>query len=54
MNISDIIVLVENRLRYLESNRVTAISYGDAVQINILDKEIFNTQQTLEKLKILL
>lgn len=53
MNITDLIKLVENRVRYLEQARQSAWDSGDVSGVATADTQLAETRQTLESLKTL-
>jgi hypothetical protein len=53
MTIAQIIEILGNRLRYLQSQRTLAVSFGDLAQVSSVDAEIAQTISTLTALQSL-
>ncbi len=51
MKIDDLIILAENRLMALNNATASAVTIGDVEAITKLESEVFDTQQTLNKLR---
>jgi hypothetical protein len=51
MTISQLIALVSNRLAMLNNSRSTAVALGHIDRLEVLDADIEETQETLNKLK---
>lgn len=51
MKISDLITILERRLVYLGTLRSSAVALGDLAQIERIDADAAETQQTLNQLK---
>lgn len=51
MKISDLITILERRLVYLGSLRSSAVALGDLAQIERIDADAAETQETLNQLK---
>jgi hypothetical protein len=54
MTIIQIIEILNNRLRQLQSQRTLAVSFGDLAQVLSVDDEISRTQTTLTALQSIL
>jgi hypothetical protein len=54
MNITDLISIVQRRLVYLSQLRTSAENIGDLNQVSVIDTEMSEAQDTLNKLKTLL
>jgi hypothetical protein len=53
MKVSDLIILMSNRLAWLNNAKATAVAAGDAEAVLKLDSEISETQDTLNSLQTL-
>jgi hypothetical protein len=53
MTVQELILLVENRIRYLETMRKSAADGGDIYGVVEADKQLSETQLTLNQLKTL-
>ena len=51
MTIAELIKACERRLTHLQSVRGSAVALGDVAQVDRLDTEISQTQETLNKLR---
>lgn len=51
MTIPELITACERRIAYLKSVRGSAVALGDMAQVDRVDIEISQTQETLNKLK---
>jgi hypothetical protein len=51
MKVPELIILMANKLAYLNNAKSTAIAAGDAEAVLRLDNEISETQDTLSKLQ---
>ena len=51
MTVQELITLVENRMRHLESMRKAAWDTGDAQGVSFADAQISQTQLTLDQLR---
>lgn len=51
MSLSDLIALLEKRLVYLGSLRSSAAALGDVAQIERIDADSAETQQTLNRIR---
>ena len=54
MSIEEIIELTNNKLKYLQANRVLAFNRGDLEVFENLDASILLTEDTLRRLQTLL
>ena len=54
MNINDLILIVQRRLVHLSQLRTSAENIGDLNQVSVIDSEMAQAQDTLNKLKTLL
>jgi hypothetical protein len=52
MTLSELIILLSNRISWLNSAKSTAIAAGDAAAVLRLDGEIEETQETLNKIQL--
>ena len=48
--LAEIITILKNRLESLATARISAIAGGDLAQVAILDKDILETQATLDQI----
>jgi len=53
MTIEQLIVLLQNKLQYLNNAKATAQSIGDLDELNRIDQDIITTELTLAQLKLL-
>ena len=53
MTVQELILLAENRIRYLETMRTSAVDSGDIHGVVEADKQLSETQLTLSQLKTL-
>ena len=53
MNLNEIIIVLENKIRVLENAKSAAIANGEMGTLAQLDVEILSTQESLDKIKTL-
>jgi hypothetical protein len=53
MNLDEIIVILENKVRVLENAKSASIANGDMIPLAQLEIEILSTQESLDKIKSL-
>ena len=53
MNIAEIIMVLQNKIRVLENAKNASIANGDMIPLAQLEVEILNTQASLEKIQSL-
>lgn len=54
MEIQEIIAILENRLKSLQSERERAVLQGNLESVTQIDINILKTRDTLDKLKVLI
>ena len=53
MNIAELIALAQARLSRLDQIRSSAVQVGDATQLAEIDRQVIETQNTIDKLNTL-
>lgn len=54
MTSQELLVIMQNRLVFLEDSKKRAISTGNLEQLEVLDRDIFSTMQTIKDLSDIL
>jgi hypothetical protein len=49
--IVELITILKNRLEFLASSRVSAVTAGDLATVNDIDRQVLETKESLAKLE---